>query len=292
MVKSLKDKINKESANNFFSKAHSHNSSDFDLSNALVPLLYNYTGGVMQQHIDFSEFINPTIPTEPRISIQICNDNGLQVEDDESISNVSLWIEGFFQFLVGIIGVISNLVAIPILCSTSMKSIFNKLLICLLTLHTIYLFGALLTVVMWPPWEPSTNSTSEGWFLVLFSFVLYPSQNVMLYASTFITMLMARQRFLAIRHPIEYRNSTLTINAWVPAVKSLMFVLIVSGVFTLPQFFETSVINDEVGLLRDVNETHFRYVSVFDSSFLLISVNSIYNNYKNPLLCVSPFYLK
>lgn len=198
--------------------------------------------------------------------INTCHDNNLDDDQKETIRNVSFWLQGVCKLIIGIIGMISNVTAIPTLCSRKMKSIFNKLLICLLILHTIYLSGAILTQIMWPDWEPP----GDAWFILLFSYVLYPLDPLMVYSSTFITILLARQRYLAIRHPIEYRNSTITVNPCTHAMKSLAFVLVVSGLFTIPLFFETSLAYLKSGEIKDVNETHFQYVSMFLLIYLYV----------------------
>ena len=195
--------------------------------------------------------------------IGTCVDDNLDENQRETIQNVSFWLQGVCKLIIGIIGIVSNVAAIPTLCSRKMKSIFNKLLICLLTLHTIYISGAILTQIMWPDWE----RPKDAWFIVLFSYVLYPLEPLMLYASTLITTLLARQRYLAIRHPIEYWNSNITVNPCIYAMKSLAFVLVVSGLFTVPLFFETSLGYTRVGEIKDINETQFQYVSMLSLEY-------------------------
>ena len=200
----------------------------------------------------------------------ICEDDAIDESQKETIGNISFWLQGVFKFAIGIIGVISNLVAIPILCRQSMRSIFNKLLISLLVLHTIYLLAVIFTQMMWPDWE----NHPKDWFIVLFIFVLKPLQPLMLNSSTLITILLARQRYLAIRHPIEYRNSTIAVNPCIYAMKSLIFVLTASGLFALPIFFETSLGYTVVGAIEDVNKTHFQYVRIYCHCILNLHAHS------------------
>ena len=203
------------------------------------------------------------LPVESSLgkSTPMCTDDRLDMFEFEDVHSFSFWMEGVCQFPIGIVGIISNVLAIPILCSSCMKSIFNRLLICLLILHTVYICSVLLTETMWPVWKNDPHNISEAWFIILFSFVLHPLKQLMLYSSTYITVLLARQRYLAIRHPIEYRNSVLSTNPWVPAIKSLMFVLVAAALCTFPLFLETSVEYDEIGRVHEVNATHFQYVS-------------------------------
>ena len=201
-------------------------------------------------------------------STSLCTDNRLDMFQFEDVHALSFWMEGVCQFTVGSVGIICNLLAIPLLCGPVMKSVFNKLLICLLTLHTMYIGSVLLIEIMWPAWKNEPR-ISEAWFIISFSFVLHPLRQFMLYSSTFITVLIARQRYIAIRHPIQYRNTMLSTNPWIPATKSLIFVLVTAALFTFPLFLETSVHSDEVGRVYDINGTHFRYVS-FIRSYIII----------------------
>ena len=192
-----------------------------------------------------------------------CVEYKLNDNEIAQIQTFSFWMEGVCQFVLGTIGIISNLLAIPILCHKRMNTIFSKLLICLLVLHTVYLCCVLLIEVMWPAWDDDPQRLSESWFIFTFSYGLYPLKRLMRYSSTFFTTLMARQRFLAIRHPIEYRNSILTINPWVSVMKSLSFVIVTGALLTFPLYLETSVKHVEVDRIEEFNSTYFRLVRNF-----------------------------
>ena len=116
----------------------------------------------------------------------------------------------------------------------------------------------------WPPWMTEDSpAASSTWFILLFSFVLHPLKQFLLFSSIFITVLMSRQRYIAIRHPIEYRNSNQRINPWAPALRNLAAVMSLSAFLTSPIFIETKVIPFENGAFVDINATHFQYVSLF-----------------------------
>ena len=204
-----------------------------------------------------------------------CLEHRLSLSQIEQIQAFSYWIEGISQFMIGSIGIVSNLLAIPILCSFRIKSIFNNLLICLLILHTVYLICVVLTEIILQVWVNDPQTISKTWILVSFSYVLRPLKHIMQYSSTFLTTLMARQRFLAIRHPIEYRNSTLTLNLWTSVIRSLVLVLIIAALFSCPLYFEESVKYAEMGHLKlmphndtnandtnDANATQYEYVRI------------------------------
>ena len=228
-----------------------------------------------QSETIFSNDTNETIGIQMDIPISDIDTNSLCTHSIEEVVspdhiqvllNVHLWFEGVFQITVGIIGIISNLLAIPVLCGRCMKSIFNKLLICLLILHTFYIISSLLTVAIWPPWKINEDDTNPLWSITLFRFVLRPLNHLMLFSSIFITVLMARQRYLAIRHPIEYRNINQNGNQWIPASKNLFGVLIIAGMFTWSIFLETDVdFIQGAPEIIDINTTHFQFVR--DESF-------------------------
>ena len=97
------------------------------------------------------EFIKPRITThndsssesfpEPVNSIQWnCVSHNLTPSQSEELESTQFWIDGVCQFMIGSIGIISNILAILILLRSRMiGSLFNKLLTCLLIFHTIYI---------------------------------------------------------------------------------------------------------------------------------------------------------
>ena len=73
---------------------------------------------------------------------------------------------------------------------------------------------------------------------------------------------MARQRYMAIRHPLEYRQAMIGANLWRRALLNLGVVTLAAGVIVIPMYFETIVQQDT--LLHQVqpfNRTHSWMVS-------------------------------
>ena len=89
--------------------------------------------------------------------------------------------------------------------------------VCLLTVHTLYIS---LTLCMFLGRYHGSNL-----FHVAFANVLYPWPTVMLHASTFLTVLLARHRFNASDKPVEYFIKWKFINPNASALKSLGFKL-------------------------------------------------------------------
>ena len=58
-------------------------------------------------------------------------------------SNVAWWLEGFLQISIGVVGFLANGLAVPILLSKEMNSIFNRLLVFLAVFDNFYIACAL-----------------------------------------------------------------------------------------------------------------------------------------------------
>ena len=77
---------------------------------------------------------------------QVSDGNGIFIcvgPSDEEFTfylTFAWWLEGFGIILVGSLGILANAVAMPILLSTEMSSIFNRMLACLSVVDTIFIF--------------------------------------------------------------------------------------------------------------------------------------------------------
>ena len=60
---------------------------------------------------------------------------------------ISWFFETILQPIIGIPGIIANAIAIPILCSQEMSSIFNRLLVLLAIYDNVYIICSLLDVM-------------------------------------------------------------------------------------------------------------------------------------------------
>ena len=98
-------------------------------------------------------------------------------------------------------------------------------------------------------------------FDLLFSNFLYPCKPMLLYTSTFLTVLMARERFHAVKHPIEYRNATLTGRTWRLALIHTALCMLASALFVIPLIFESEVLTKEMRAVKTWNSTHTLEVS-------------------------------
>ena len=104
--------------------------------------------------------------------------------------------------IIGLTGLTGNFVAIPILLSKRLCSIFNRILICLAIFDNIFIFCSLLETVRkyFGPIHEVIQSYTYAYFL-------YQLQSVAAVASIFTTVVLALERRLAVAKPIEYHNA-------------------------------------------------------------------------------------
>ena len=209
---------------------------------------------------NYSQSVSSPYPDNPMQ--WFCTTNKLTNSQLDEIENVQFWIDGVCQFIIGCIGIFSNLLAILILLRSKMiESMFNKFLTSLLILHSIYIAYKMLTEMIHPTWYSDAEHSPETAFTIYVSFILQPVGKFILYSSTFFTALMARQRYLASCSPIQYRQLTLTRNHQNYLIQNLTMVFLTSALFTFPIYLETSIKVGEIGKLYELNATHFKYVS-------------------------------
>ena len=210
-----------------------------------------------------NNYSQPLSSTNPVNQMQWpCITNNLTNFQREELENLQFWFDGICQFVIGFIGILSNLLATLILLRSRMtESIFNKFLACLLILHSIYIACELLIEAIHPSWNHNAEQIAKIAFSSYIYYVLQPVGKLMLYSSTFFTALMARQRYLASCKPVQYRQLILTQNHQTHLIKNLAIVLVSSALFTFPIYLETSIEDRETGRLHELNATHFKYVS-------------------------------
>ena len=99
-------------------------------------------------------------------------------------------------------GLTGNFIAIPILLSKRMTSIFNRMLVFLSVFDNIFIACSLLESVRknFGPWNEKIQTYA-------FAYFLYQLQSVAAVSSIFTTIVLALERCLAVAKPIEYHNA-------------------------------------------------------------------------------------
>ena len=103
-------------------------------------------------------------------------------------------------------------------------------------------------------------------FDLLFSNLLYPCKPMLLFTSTFLTTVMAHERYSAIRHPIAYRNTSLSACPWRTAFCHAMACASAAALFVIPLVFESEVRWQQMRTISNFNETHALEVGLLKDS--------------------------
>ena len=115
-----------------------------------------------------------------------CNLSQLTPKQDSTLKSVSFWLEGVVQAVVGVVGIVGNIVAMKIFLSGRNKfnTIFYRLLLCLLLSQTCFICLSLFTFLV-------LYKKTNFYFNLVFSNGVYPLPPLMLHISTILTVLMA-----------------------------------------------------------------------------------------------------
>lgn len=101
---------------------------------------------------------------------------------------ISWLFENVLQTGVGIAGLMANLLAIPILCSKEMSSIFNRLLVLLAVYDNFYILCSVIEAKR----KSSAHNTIHEY---AFAYGLYQLHNFVLCGSIFLTVALALERY-------------------------------------------------------------------------------------------------
>ena len=157
----------------------------------------------------------------------------------------------------------ANSLAIPILSSKEMSSIFNRLLVLLAIYDNFYILCSVLEAKR----KSSPHSEIHEH---AFAYGLYQLHNFVLCGSIFLTVALALERYRAVWRPVEYHNQCVGVNPWKRVLISyLLPVVVFSTLFNIPKFLEVEMMvktEMEIGrkLIFDeaTNETHHVSISL------------------------------
>ena len=104
---------------------------------------------------------------------------------------------------------------------------------------------------------------------LLFTNLLHPCKPMLLYASTLLTVVMSRERYCAVRHPIECRNASISGRSGFRTVLGhTALSILVSLVFVIPVFFESEVRQTKTRSILNYNSTHKMEVSTVQNGYM------------------------
>eukprot|EP00095_Tigriopus_kingsejongensis_P007774 snap_masked-scaffold154_size301342-processed-gene-2.15 protein:Tk07774 transcript:snap_masked-scaffold154_size301342-processed-gene-2.15-mRNA-1 annotation:"GJ15814" len=172
--------------------------------------------------------------------------------------DISWWLDGVFQLAIGALGVLINILALPILFSKRMKSVFNCLLTILLVMETLFILAT-----CYETFRQNLHFNSQL-SNAIFAFIIYPAKTAILYYSIYMATVMARERYMAVRCPVKYHNDNSGLNPWRRAVTLGLPVVLFSSIFIIPVFFEASL-ETKLVKLQEHEAAHFNSQLELDS---------------------------
>ena len=175
-----------------------------------------------------------------------CGSTKRTPEQDEYISIYSWWLEIIGNLPIGCVGIIFNLLAIIILTSSTLwNNFFNRLLVCLAIFDTLYISCDISEV-----FRHEYESFVQQHMYVNF---VNPVRHIFMCSSTYMTIVLAYERYQSITDPVQYRIRERTEDMTKRLFKYVFPVMLFTCCYYSPKFFEMKVC--EVMKCSDGNKT-------------------------------------
>ena len=181
--------------------------------------------------------LNTTTEISPYIN---CSDQTLGDEDIKRYANIEWVLDGVVNIVICSIGIVANLLSIPVLLSKRITNVFYRTLAVLALFDTIFLVCDLLESIRRNHYLPhycEETPFHQTTHMFLFPRFLRPLQNIAMVASIYATIVVALGRYLAVAKPISTMVNSGKGN-WKTVLVYLIPVVIFSVIFKLPIFFE------------------------------------------------------
>ena len=130
------------------------------------------------------------------------------------------WVDLVTKDAVSILGIIGNIVLIAVRMQSHMRTTFSKLLVALAVFDTLTLVAGLM-------YSSLKNSKK------IYSYILWPLGHFVITASTFMTVVIAYERYRAVHHPLVYKRGERY-----RVLRYVAFVTITAFIFNVTKFFE------------------------------------------------------
>jgi len=159
--------------------------------------------------------------------------SGASDEEIQLYYSLAWWMDGLVQIIMGLVGLAGNSMAVPILLSKKLNSIFNRILVFLAVFDNIFIFCSILEAI-----RKHFGPLHDVIHVYAFAYFLYQLQSMAIVSSIFTTVVLALERCLAVAKPIEYHNAIQGANPWRRVMNYIVPVIIISVVFNTPKYFE------------------------------------------------------
>ena len=175
-------------------------------------------------------------------------------EDYETFEQFHFWICCVGTLSVSVIGILLNVIGIFLLSRRlSSHSIFNELIIMLLSVDSLYLFSQFVIKLM------DVNPFNEFLSDIIVPVFVRPMSYLILTLSIFMILGVAHERSVAIRTPIIHRQSMLSSKyRCIALLKYMSFIMVFAISFNLPKFFERELHWRTPKVVSSMNNTNKR----------------------------------
>ena len=163
----------------------------------------------------------------------------LSADQLHNIQTIEWWFNSILHITISVVGLVANLVSIPVLLSDRMTNVFYRTLACLAIFDFLYIGCDVLEVIR----RGYKYSVCQGMPIYqiahyyLFPKFLRPIQHIMMVASIYTTVVVTLERYFAVSKPIIAMIHSGK-GRWKTVMAYVLPVSIFSVVFKLPIFFE------------------------------------------------------
>ena len=160
----------------------------------------------------------------------------ITTSQEDLYETFSWWISGIGSICVSSVGLILNILSAYILCQQNVRSsFFNRLLICLVVVDSLFLVYAIFNAIGMQLQDSYFSNTHPFTFV----YFVYPTRSMIMCASIYMTVGLSYERYNSIRNPITVHqnqgNDGQRLFLYVTSVITL------SSVYCIPKFFELKV---------------------------------------------------
>ena len=180
------------------------------------------------------------------------NDNDTCIyKIDPDLENVccllqnSLEIEG--RLVVCLLGLMFNALVIILLVDRKLvNELFNRLLLCLVVMDSLYLL--VVTAAIWIIWLGRDGDRSFN-HEYLYYFIIKPVRGIARLSVIYLTVMLASNRYTTITKPMDMlvRDRHNNQPTWTETLKFTSPIIFLSIVYMIPEFFEFSIQHNELG---------------------------------------------
>ena len=175
-------------------------------------------------------------------------------EEQNIVDHFYFWVGGVGVCIVSCTGLFLNLTAICVLLTRLSKhNNFNHLIVILFVVDSLYLVLSVInTFRMEFGFKPRILT-------ILFPKITFPMCTICLTLSIFMTVGIAHERYIAVKHPIIHRQRMISAKfRRISLMKYIVSVVFCAVAFNIPKFFEVELNWKNSTEVIDMNNTQYR----------------------------------